>query len=89
MKGVVPPQHLALYAKIWLFVTTLLFKTIKKNFSVKSEMLRRGQPPSYTEQFLFVLMSLRSYRLKKNVSLIFELFWINESFDFGSSHMNN
>ena len=38
----------AFYAKVWLFATILLFKTIK-SFSVKSEALRRGQPISYTD----------------------------------------
>ena len=41
--GLSPPQSLALYAKVWLFATILTFKTIK-NFSVKSEALRKGQP---------------------------------------------
>ena len=36
MKGVAP-QLLVLYAKVWLFLTTLIFKTIK-NFSVKSDI---------------------------------------------------
>ena len=30
VKGLSPLQHLTLYAKVRLFVTTLLFKTIKK-----------------------------------------------------------
>ena len=42
------------YAKIYLFVTVVLFKTIE-NFSIKSGALRRGQPLLYTESFLSVL----------------------------------
>ena len=47
-KGLFPPQRVALYAKVLLFLSTLLFKTVK-NFSVKSGALRREQPLSYTE----------------------------------------
>ena len=68
--GLSPLQFLALCAKVWLFATILLFKTIK-SFSVKSEGLRRGQPMSYTEWFLFVLsFNVAPYfQLKKLVFL--------------------
>ena len=47
-KGFSHPQRLALYTKVWLFLTTQFFKTIE-SFSIKSESLRRGEPLSYTE----------------------------------------
>ena len=58
------PQRPALYAKVWLILSTLLFKTVKP-FNVKSAAMRREQPLSYTEEFLFV----SSY----NVALYFQL----------------
>ena len=48
MKGLLPHQRPALYAKVGLFLSTLLFKTVK-NFSVKSGALMRKQPLSYTK----------------------------------------
>jgi len=48
---------------------TALFLTKSKEFREKSEMLRRGQPLSYTEQFLFVLsFNVAPYlQLKRNL----------------------
>ena len=43
MKGAVPPQRPTLYAKVRLFLLTLLFKTVR-NFSVQEK-----KPLSYTD----------------------------------------
>ena len=41
-------NDLLFFTKVWLFLSTLLFKTLK-NFSVKSRTLMREQPLSYTK----------------------------------------
>ena len=55
MKGAVPfsTSH-SITLKFDSFYQFYFIKTVK-NFSVKSMALRREQPLSYTEQFLFVL----------------------------------
>ena len=69
-KRMFPPQSPAFYAQVWLFLSNLLFKTVKK-FSIKSGAVRKEHPLSYTEQFLFVLsFNVAPYfQFKKNFFL--------------------
>ena len=56
MRGSSPTKYLALYAKVFLVISTiystavLILKELGQNlrFSVKSEVLAMGQTPSYT-----------------------------------------
>ena len=92
MKGAFPFQRPTLYAKVLLFLLTLLFKTVK-NFSVKIGALRRKSPFHIQSHFCFVLSCNVApyFQLKKNcfLYLIYEHFWINACFGFSSPHINN
>ena len=48
-KGLFPPQHLALCAKVFFYCLKKKNCDKESNFSVKSGALRREQPLSYTE----------------------------------------
>jgi len=73
-KRLFPPQRSVLYAKIWIFLSILFYKTVS-NLSIMSGELRREQPFSYTEWFLFVLsFDVAPYFQLKKLAFLYN-FW--------------
>ena len=78
--GLLPHQCPALYAKVWLFLLTLLFKTVK-NFSVKSVKFFLFNFWTFFNQCMFWFWLSADEQSKRNLHIEFLAKWLSHSFD--------